>query len=96
MEEKVLGWINQLKILSKIAVVEPQAANCTFVGGFKHKVTYTIRTVPNTRKHLEKLDQAVDTKFIPTLTDVHFSNETEKEATITSCKTRGNGYFSLF
>ena len=45
MEEKVMEWINQLEILSKIAVVEPQTEYCAFVGGFKHKVTYTIRTV---------------------------------------------------
>ena len=60
MEEKVLEWINQLEVLSKIAAVEPQTAHCAFVGGFKHKATYTIRTVPNIRKHLEKLDQAFD------------------------------------
>ena len=72
-----MEWINQLGVLSKIAAVEPQAAYCAFVGGFKHKVTYTIRTVPDTRKHLENLDQAVDTKFIPTLTDGHFYNEME-------------------
>ena len=79
MEEKVMEWINQLEVLSKIAVVEPQAAYCAFVGGFKHKVTYTIRTVPDIRKHLEKLDQAVDTKFIPTLTDGYFCNEMERK-----------------
>ena len=79
MEEKVIEWINQLEVQSKIAAVEPQAAYCAFVGGFKHKITYTIRTVPDIRKHLEKLDQAVDTKFIPTLTNGHFCNEIERE-----------------
>ena len=59
-EQKVIEWIIKLEVLSKIAVVEPQAAYCAFVVGFKHKATYTIRTVPNIRKHLEKLDQAVD------------------------------------
>ena len=76
MEKKVLEWTNQLEVLSKIAAVEPQAAYCAFVGGFKHKVTYT---VPDIRKHLKKLDQAVDTKFIPTLTDGHFCNEMERK-----------------
>ena len=74
-----MEWINQLEVLSKIAMVEPQAACCAFVGGFKHKVTHTIRTVPNIRKHLEKLDQAVDTKFIPTITDGNFCNEIERK-----------------
>ena len=77
MKEKVLELINQHKVLSKIAAVESQIEYYAFVGGFKHKVTYTIRTVPKIRRHLEKLDQAVDTKFILW---------NEKEATITSFK----------
>ena len=71
--------VNQLEVQSKIVAAEPQAAYCAFVGGFKHKVTYTIRTAPNIRKHLEKLDQTVDTKFIPTLTDGHFYNKMERK-----------------
>ena len=47
-----------------------------FVDGFKHKVVYTIRAI---HKHLEKLDQAVDTKFIPTFADGHFCNEMERK-----------------
>ena len=70
---------NGFSNLSKIAAVEPQAAYCAFVGGFKHKVIYTIRTVPDICKHLEKLDQAVDTKFIPTLTNGRFCNEMERK-----------------
>ena len=78
-EEKVIEWINQLDVLRKIASVEPQAAYCVFVDGFKHKDTYTIRTVPDIRKHLGKLDQAVDKKFIPTLTDGKFYNEIKRK-----------------
>ena len=64
MEENVIEWINQFEGLSNIATVEPQAAGyCAFVGGFKHKDAYTIRIVPNIRKHLEKLDQAVNQKL---------------------------------
>ena len=40
MEEKVIKWINQLKVLRKTAVVELPAAYCAFVGGFKHEVTH--------------------------------------------------------
>ena len=90
MEEKVIEWINQLKVLSKIAAVEPQAAYCAFVGGFTHKDTYTIRTVPSICKHLKKLDQAVETKFIPTLTDGHFCNEMEKKLLSLPVKYGGN------
>ena len=78
MEEKVMEWIKQFEVLIKIAAVEPQAAYCAFVGGFKHKVSYTIRTVRDIRKHHEKLDQSVDKKFILTLTNCHFCNEMER------------------
>ena len=81
--------------MSKIAAVEPQAAYCAFVGGFKHKVTYTFRTVPDIRKHLEKLNQAVDTIFtqthIPTLTDGHFCNEMERKLLSLPVKYGGMG-----
>ena len=91
MGEKSMEWINQLEVLSKIAVVEPQTAHCAFVGGFKYKVTYTMRTVPDIRKHLEKLDQAVDAKFIPTLTDGHFCNEMERKLLSLPVKYGGMG-----
>ena len=90
-EEKVLEWINQLEFLSKIAAVEQQAAYCAFVGDFKNKVTFTIRTVPNIRRHLEKLDQAVDTKFILTLTDGHFCEEMERKLLSLPVKYGGMG-----
>ena len=60
-------------------MVELQAAYCAFVGGFGRTVRDTIRTVPNVREHLEKLDQVVYIKFIPTLTDGHFCNEMERK-----------------
>ena len=86
-----MEWMNQLEVLSKIAAVEPQATYCAFVGGFKHKIEYTIRTVPHIRKHLEKLDQAVDTKFIPTLIDGNFCNEMERKLLSLPAKYGGMG-----
>ena len=86
-----MKWINQREVLSKIAAVEPQAASCAFVGGFKHKFTYTIRTVSDIHKHLKKLDQAVDTKFILTLSDGHFYNEMEMKLLSLPVKHGGMG-----
>ena len=86
-----MEWINQLEVLSKIAAAEPQTAYCAFVSGFKHKVTCKIRTVLDIRKHLEKLDQAVDIKFIPTLTDGHFCNEMERKLLSLPVKCGGMG-----
>ena len=79
IRKKVMKWIKQLNVLSKIAAVEPHAAYCAFVSGFRHKVSYTIRTVPNIPRHLENVDQAVDKKFIRTLTDGYFSNKMDRK-----------------
>ena len=79
IEEKVVEWINQFEVPSKIVVVKPPATYQAFIGGFKNKVTYTITTIPNIHKHLKKLDLAVDTKLIPNLTDGHFCNKMERK-----------------
>ena len=38
---------NQLQLLSKIAVTDPQSAYAEFVSGFKSKLSYFIRTIPD-------------------------------------------------
>ena len=61
-------WIQELRILSKIAWYEPQAAHSCFITGFKHKRTYFMRTIPNIAKELKQLDDVVRTEFIPAIT----------------------------
>ena len=53
-------WCGQLEELSRIAKTEPQVANPVFVSEFKHKLTYYIRTRPNIKHHLKRLDVIVD------------------------------------
>ena len=55
-DELVNSCCGQLMVLSKIAKIEPQAAYAAFVSGFKHQVTYYIRTTPNIKQHLTRLD----------------------------------------
>ena len=66
-------WLEQLDELTKIAKSEPQAAYAAFTAGFKHKVTYFIRTIPNLKDVLKPLDDALDQKLIPALTEGHGS-----------------------
>ena len=66
-------------------MAEPQAAYCVFVDSFKHKVIYKFR------KHLEKLGQAGDIKFLSTLTDGHFCNDMEKKLLSLPVKYGGMG-----
>ena len=50
--KKVNEFISQLELLSKIAAIEPQSAYCVFTAGFKQKVTYTMRAIPDICQHL--------------------------------------------
>ena len=68
MKEKINQWIQELRILSKIAWYKPQAAYSCFITGFKHKPTYFMRTIPNIGKELKQLDDVVRTEFIPAIT----------------------------
>ena len=68
MKEKINQWIQELRILSKIAWYEPQTAYSCFITGFKHKPTYFMRTIPNIGKELKQLDDVVRTEFIPAIT----------------------------
>ena len=53
-------WIEELKVLSKIARVEPHLAYTAFVFGFKNKFTFIMRTIPNISEELKRLDKAID------------------------------------
>ena len=55
-------WISEMELLSHIAKVEPQAAYCCFTTGFKHNVTYLMRTTPNINEVLRRLDDAINDK----------------------------------
>ena len=74
--EKYVGdlvekWVGELKTLSKIASSEPQAAYSCFTAGFRHKVTYFIRTIPNLQDIMAPLDEIIDNQFIPAITEGH-------------------------
>ena len=67
MKEKINQWIQELRILSKIAWHKPQAAYSCFITVFKHKPTYFMRTTPNIGKELKQLDEVVKTELIPVM-----------------------------
>ena len=68
INEKIDSWYDQLKHLSKIALIEPHAAYTAFVGGFRHKLTYVMRSISGISHLFEKIDEIVSTEFIPALT----------------------------
>ena len=79
VEELVDDWVEQLKVLTSIAKTEPQAAYSGFTAGFKHKMTYFIRTIPNLTATLKPLDEAVANEFIPAITEGHHCSENERK-----------------
>jgi hypothetical protein len=77
-DELVSSCCDQLTVLSKIARSEPQAAYTAFVSSFIHKLTYHIRTMPNIKQHLSKLDGIVDNVFIPAIAEGHVCSTNER------------------
>ena len=71
VQELVSEWVDELTVLSKIARAEPQASYSAFTAGFRHKVTYFMRTIPNLEEVLKPLDEAIDKSFIPAITEDH-------------------------
>ena len=55
-KDLVKDWDNQLTILSTIAERQPQAAYLAFASGFKSKLNYFLRTIPNIRHLLLSLE----------------------------------------
>jgi hypothetical protein len=62
-------WAYQLEELSLIAKCEPQAAYSVFTAGFRHKLTYFIRTIPNVAELVKPIDDIINNKFLPALTE---------------------------
>ena len=69
VRELVEDWVAQLEVLAEVAKCEPQAAYSSFTSGFKHKLTYFIRTMPNISEILKPVDEVINNKFIPAITD---------------------------
>ena len=55
-------------MLSQIAKTEPQATYICFTSGYKHKMTYFMRTIPDIAEDLRKLDDIIPTELVPAIT----------------------------
>ena len=84
-------WVEQLQTLSKFAKSEPQAAYSAFTAGFRHKVTYFIRTIPNLCDVLKPLDETIDNNFIPAITEGHHCSSRDRRLLALPTKLGGMG-----
>ena len=76
--ETIDGWIEELRMLEKIAKIEPHLAYCAYVFGVQHRYTYVLRTIPNITEDLKRLDEAIDTHVIKHIINNHSFTEVER------------------
>ena len=79
VNEKVNSLIDQISTLSKIALMEPQAAYSAFSVGFKGKLNYMIRTIPNISNNLLPLENIIRNEFIPAITGGYCCSDIERQ-----------------
>ena len=79
MRELVEEWMAELREMTKVAKSEPQAAYSGFTSGFKHKMTYFMRTIPNVKEIIADLDKVIDNEFIPAVTEGHVCSDDERK-----------------
>ena len=76
--QKMNAWLDKLNMLCDIARIEPKAAYSCFVSGYKHKLIYIMKTIPNISHQLEKIDGLILTKFIPVIKGGIYVNPDER------------------
>ena len=76
--KKVNTCLDELNMVCDTARIEPQAAYNCFVDGYKRKLTYIMRTIPNISYQLEKIDELILTKFITAITGGIYVNPDER------------------
>ena len=79
LSSKVDEWIAQLRILSQIARTQPQAAYSAFITGSRHKISFYMRLISVASTQLKRLDEVVQSEFIPAITGGIFCNEMERK-----------------
>ena len=78
VDNKINSLVEQLKLLSKIAETEPQAAYSAFAAGFKPKLKYILRTIPSISKRIRPLEDTLRNTFIPAITGGYACNDNER------------------
>ena len=69
VDDLVKDWNSQLCILSTIEESQPQAAYLVFVGGFKNKLSYFMRNIPDISNLSIPIEDTIQNRFIPAITD---------------------------
>ena len=89
VDDLVKDWNSQLHMLSTVAESEPQAAYSAFVSGFKNKLSYFMRTIPDFSNLLIPIEDTIRNRFIPAITGGRIFNKEERK--LLSLPTRYGG-----
>ena len=76
--KKIDGWIDELKMLGKVARIDPHIAYCAYVFGLQHRYTYLFRTIPDIEEDVKRLDAAVDEHLVKYLVNNYKVSELER------------------
>ena len=79
VENLVGDWNTHLKLLSTIVETQPHTAYLAFVSGFRSKLNFFVRTIPEISHHLVSLEETLRNRFIPAITGGYICNDTEKK-----------------
>ena len=89
VDELVKDWNSQLYMLSTVAESQPHAAYPVFVSGFKNKLYYFMRTIPDISSLLLPIENKIRNRFIPAITGGRMCKEEEQK--LLSLPTRYGG-----
>ena len=89
VDDLVKDWNSQLHMLSTVAESAPQAAYSAFVSGFKNKLSYFMRTIPDISNLLIPIEDTIRNRFIPAITGGRIFNKEERK--LLSLPTRYGG-----
>ena len=74
-EENFQTWCSELNGSLNIPQTQSHAAYAGYIHGFKHKLTYFLRTIPNTSALLQTIEGITTHQFLPTLFGLKISTD---------------------
>ena len=79
VKQKVEGWVDEIRCLTRISSTQPHAAFTAFTHGVSAKWIYMSRVVPNIGELLQPVEDAVRHHLLPALTGRHSFSEVERK-----------------
>ena len=79
VKKKVSSWISEIKSLSGIAKVQPQAAYTALTHGLMNEWTFLMRTIPDFSDLFQLLEDAITYQLLPSLTGRSSFSDVERE-----------------